>query len=143
MFSTVIMNNSTNSSRQSLSSDGAGHHVIMALGSNVGQRGCMVMALSLISKVVSSTVCTRMVWTEPVGVKSDKFLNCLLAGRTLLGFEELSRAVKNIERQCGRTAEASAEGRICMDIDILEYDGARHHHDDWDRTYIKQLMNEI
>lgn len=137
------MNNSKGFYKQNLSNSKGGHRVIMALGSNSCQQECMAEALRLIGKIVNCRTRTRMVWTEPIGIKSGMFLNCLLAGETMLGLDDLNCAVKNIEKQCGRTADAKISGRICMDIDILEYDGVRHHDDDWERAYIKQLMEEI
>jgi 2-amino-4-hydroxy-6-hydroxymethyldihydropteridine diphosphokinase len=30
-----------------------------------------------------------------------------------------------------------------IDLDLLEYDGMRHHLRDWNRNYVKDLIKEI
>ena len=139
----VTKNNSTDSSKQNSSSDEPASRVVIALGSNIGQRAAMDMALRQLGGIVAGGRSTGAVWTEPIGMQSDRFLNCLFAGTTTMGLAELTAVTKDIERRCGRTVAEAAAGLIRMDIDILEYGGRRLRPADWERTYIKQLFEEI
>lgn len=133
----------TDSSKQSLSSEGQGCRFILALGSNAGQEEAMALALRLLSRHLDVEKRTKAVWTEAVAGATGRFLNCLVSGRTAMGLAELNAFAKAVERQCGRTPCEAAAGLIRMDIDIMEYGGARLHAADWERTYIKQLMREL
>lgn len=67
------------------------------------------------------------------------FTNELVIGNTDLTYEELYAVAKEIEASMTpRTAT-----RIPIDIDILEYDGQRYHPADWQRSYVKELLQTI
>ena len=138
-----IMNSLTDSSRKSSSSNPLTHRVIIALGSNADHEANLNRALSLIGGVVDISSQAPAMWTEPVGKAAGMFLNSMVAGQTSLTLDELTEATKLMEAKCGRSAQGTAAGRIDIDIDILDYDGLRLHPDEWNRSYIKQLMKHI
>ena len=105
----------TDSSRQSLSSDGQGSRFILALGSNAGQEEAMATALCLLSRHLDVAGRTEAVWTEPVEGATGRFLNCLVSGRTAMGLPELTALTKAIEQQCGRTPGEVAAGLTSQD----------------------------
>ena len=43
----------------------------------------------------------------------------------------------------GRSTEDRQQGIVRLDLDILEYDGVRHHLADWDRHYVKLLLPQL
>lgn len=139
----VTMNSLTDSSKKSVSSEPHAHKVIIALGSNVDHEANICKALAGIAGIVDIDRQSETAWTEPVGMASGMFLNSMVAGKTRLTLGELTDETKKIESCCGRTKAEAAAGRIAIDIDILEYDGLRLHPDDWNRSYIQQLMKEI
>ena len=68
------------------------------------------------------------------------YLNQLVYGTTMQTVDSLQLWLKLTEREMGRTSDAKLMGQICIDIDILEYDGVRYHLKDWERDYVKNLL---
>lgn len=122
---------------------GSKHNVIIALGSNTEQKANIESAIRELEKVLKDMSYTKKIWTEPVGIKSDKFLNCLLKGNTTLELQELYDTLKAVEQMFGRTKEEKSRGIIRIDIDIMKFDNLLLHSDDWQRNYIKQLITEL
>ena len=52
-------------------------------------------------------------------------------------------AIKNIERKCGRRVAESRKGIIAVDIDLLLFDSERLHETDWNRGYVKNLLQQL
>lgn len=119
------------------------HRVILALGTNINHVSNMNHAISCLQELLYDMICTRGLWTDPIGVKSDRFLNILVSGNCRLGIIALHDAVKNIEHECGSDAKERKTGIIRMDIDILKYDERKEHTGDWNREYIRLLMKEL
>lgn len=116
----------------------------MALGSNCDQEKNIGKAMDMLQELFDGNVkFTRLVWTEPVGIKSDKFINCLACVYTLSNYDSINQSLKNIEYACGRNKTDKTRNIVRMDIDILMFGNEKHHDDDWSRTYIKELINEI
>ncbi len=115
--------------------------LIISLGSNYDQEACMLRAKTEIRNAFGpDTMFSEEVWTSPIGIESDLFLNCLVFIRTSLKLEQLGRSLKQIESLCGNNKRARADNIVKMDIDILKYDGMRLHEKDWTREYVKNLM---
>lgn len=71
------------------------------------------------------------------------FANQLIEGTTHLTIEEFIAAIKQAETECGRNEEERRKKIVKIDIDILLYDNIRMHEEDWNRPYIKTLLNEL
>jgi 2-amino-4-hydroxy-6-hydroxymethyldihydropteridine diphosphokinase len=67
----------------------------------------------------------------------------LVRGKTELGYDLLTRKLKDIELLLGRTPEERAQGLVRIDLDVLEYDGIRHHLRDWERPYVQDLLPQL
>lgn len=117
--------------------------IVIALGSNVNQEAHMQEARKILLKTFEDMTFGCCVWTEPIGIHSDKFLNGLAVGYTKVKKEKVDRVLKNIERRCGRTTAESHLGIIAMDIDLLLYGDERFHEDDWKRDYIQNLFKAL
>lgn len=115
----------------------------MALGSNTDAETHICAAKRMIENVFSDIVFSSSLLTEPIGIDSDKFLNCLAVAFTELSKEETEHALKCIERDCGDNEADRKESKILMDIDILEFEGEKYHIGDWERDYVKTLIKEI
>lgn len=85
---------------------------------------------------------TFLVETDPIGIVSPKFTNCVGIAFTTLPLEEIKAIFKEIEKECEDTKEKRWNNLIEMDIDILEYDGVRYHEKDWSRPYIIDMVEE-
>lgn len=117
--------------------------LILALGTNCNQEKTISLAQEKLRSMFGKDIIfTECVWTEPIGIKSDKFLNCLAFTHTQHKLEYLCKALKHIERTCGNCKRARTNNIVSMDIDILKYGGLTLHTEDWNRKYIITLIKE-
>lgn len=100
-------------------------------------------ARALLSERIPTLRFTRNMQTQPIGHAGPSYLNCLCRGTTSLSLPDLLVMLKDVERQCGDTPEHRSCGHVLMDIDLLSYDGIRHHADDWERPYIINLLKSL
>ena len=135
------------------------HHIIISLASNINHEANLEAARTQLTQLLSEVHFTSAIYTEPVGncqwsmVRSalplgsskngqcPKYLNQLCKGTTALGMNLLNEVLKEIEKRLGRTH--NEDGIVTVDLDLLEYDGERFHHRDWERNYVKDLINEL
>lgn len=118
--------------------------IIVALGCNRNSQLSMLKARLMLRGLLGDSLrFTESLWTEPEGMSSGRFLNCLAAAKTTLSQEELTASLKRIERACGNTAELRQRNIIVMDIDLLQYGQIKLHASDWQRGYIKTLIKSL
>ncbi|MCR5579094.1 MAG: 2-amino-4-hydroxy-6-hydroxymethyldihydropteridine diphosphokinase [Prevotella sp.] len=124
------------------------HHVIISLASNENQEANLEAARVQLTQLLTSVRFTSAIWTEPVNVQcsmfnvqSRKYLNQLCEGTTTFGEGLLCEVLKEAEKRQGRTH--NEDGIVTLDLDLLEYDGVRHHLRDWERSYVKDLISEL
>jgi 7,8-dihydro-6-hydroxymethylpterin-pyrophosphokinase (HPPK) len=60
-------------------------------------------------------------WTEPIGIKSDKFLNCLGTFETDISLTQVKQCLKEIEQTMGDSHESHQKGNVLIDIDLAQY----------------------
>lgn len=96
--------------------------VLIALGTNLGDRAeHLQSALGALREFVDVNARSRVYNTEPVGLRDQPdFWNMVVRGRTLLEPLELLRALKQIERQLGRTAAPRNAPRV-IDLDLVAW----------------------
>lgn len=116
---------------------------ILAIGTNINHEMNIFLAEHLLKKMLPSIIFSESKWTKPIDLKSDNlFLNELGFGYTTHGTAQIERAIKHIERECGSIKAERSKGIVTMDIDILLIGEKKFHHDDWERSYIKELLKE-
>jgi len=76
--------------------------IVVALGSNVNQEAHIQQAKALLETTFNDMEFGTSVWTEPIGISSDKFLNVIGVGYTNVNKERTILALKNMEHKCGR-----------------------------------------
>ena len=125
------------------------HHIIISLASNFNQEANLEAARTALTQLLVEAHFTSAIWTEPVGnvqcsmfnVQSEKYLNQLCSGTTAFGPNLLSEVLKETEKRQGRTH--NEDGIVTLDLDLLQYDDERFHLRDWERYYVKNLINEL
>ena len=118
------------------------HHIIISLASNINHEANLEAARTQLTQLLSQVHFTSAIYTEPVGtLRQEPYLNQLCKGTTALGMNLLNEVLKEIEKRLGRTH--NEDGIVTVDLDLLEYDGERFHHRDWERNYVKDLINEL
>ena len=121
------------------------HHVLILLASNFEHEKNLWNARLALAQILSSAVYTDAIWTEPEGTShvrsySQKYLNQLVRAETPLDIDQLTAQLKETETRMGRTADMRKAGIVPIDLDVLEYDGTRHHLRDWQRSYVRKLL---
>ena len=118
------------------------HHIIISLASNINHEANLEAARTQLTQLLSEVHFTSAIYTEPVGtLRQEPYLNQLCKGTTALGMNLLNEVLKELEKRLGRTH--NEDGIVTVDLDLLEYDGERFHHRDWERNYVKDLINEL
>ena len=118
------------------------HHIIISMASNIDQEAKLEAARTQLTQLLSEVHFTSAIYTEPINsLRREPYLNQLCRGTTALGMNLLSEVLKEIEKRLGRTH--NEDGIVTIDLDLLEYDGERFHHRDWERNYVKDLINEL
>lgn len=118
------------------------HHIIISLASNIDQEAKLEAARTQLTQLLSEVHFTSAIYTEPINsLRREPYLNQLCRGTTALGMNLLNEVLKEIEKRLGRTH--NEDGIVTIDLDLLEYDGERFHHRDWERNYVKDLINEL
>ncbi len=118
--------------------------LILALGSNENQESNMQLAQHKLERLLNGEVVfSETMWTDPLGIESDRFLNCLAVGYTHHGVDQLYRALKQVERSIGSLRAERKRGVVKIDIDILLFGDQRYHASDWKRDYVSRLLERM
>ncbi len=117
--------------------------LLIALGTNVNQKQNIQKAMDLLRKTWHDILFTNLKWTKPIGMDSDLFYNCLAYTKVDENLSQVQQILKNIEKTCGNTETDRAHQKIQMDIDILMFGTHKLHEQDWQRSYIQELIQEI
>lgn len=117
--------------------------LLIALGTNVNQKQNIQKAMDLLRKTWHDILFTNLKWTKPIGMDTDLFYNCLAYAKVDEDLSQVQQILKNIEKACGNTEADRAHQKIQMDIDILMFGTRKLHEQDWQRSYIQKLIQEI
>lgn len=117
--------------------------LLIALGTNVNQKQNIQKAMDLLRKTWHDILFTKLKWTKPIGMDTDLFYNCLAYAKVDEDLSHVQQILKNIEKACGNTEADRAHQKIQMDIDILMFGTRKLHEQDWQRSYIQELIQEI
>ncbi|WP_294721346.1 2-amino-4-hydroxy-6-hydroxymethyldihydropteridine diphosphokinase [Prevotella sp.] len=120
------------------------NYIIISIGSNYNQKENISFAKKKLTGMLGEqTSFTRDMWTEPVGIQSEKFINCICISTTRHTLLQLTKAFKQLEKKCERSKKNDLISKIPLDIDILLYGNQRYHEKDWERQYIQELLNDF
>lgn len=134
----------TNFAQQRTKKENIVTKIIISLGSNMLPEYHINQAVCLLRQTFGELIVTRQLWTEPVGMESScKFLNMLVMASTAWSMQQVQDELKRIEVLCGRKPEDKAKGIVQVDVDLLLYNEKRCHLGDWQRDYVKILMEEL
>ena len=114
--------------------------ILIALGSNNEQEKNVAFAMERLHSFFPGISFSRMLWTEPIGIASDRFVNALALADTDKEQEEVERILKQVEKECGRTREEKMRNIIRLDLDLLQWGTVRLREQDWERDYIRLLL---
>lgn len=120
------------------------HDILIALGTNVIADRIRFVETCL-EQSFEDVRFTQTIPTEPIGerFKGKQFFNAVMAGKTFMARNEVVEQLKRIEQLAGNTQDKRNIGVVEADIDLLMYDDERLHEKDWQRPYIKELVEEL
>ena len=95
--------------------------ITISLGSNTEQEQHIEEAIERLKTVFSDITFTQPQWTEPIGVVSDRYLNCLANFTTSLSLQQLVQLLKDVETAMGDTHENHKQGIVLIDLDVIKY----------------------
>ena len=117
--------------------------LVVAFGSNFEPKINIAKAKRRLSSVFETIKFSSEIWTDPINIKSEKFINCIAIAETSSDLNSVLHNLKEIEDECGNTIQKRKSGKVTMDVDILKYGDVIMHEDDWKRQYIIQLLKEL
>ena len=120
-----------------------GIKMILALGSNYEQEHNVRYAMGRLRECFPDIRFSRILWTEPIGIASDKFVNALAIGSSNDAVEDIVKNLKTIERECGRCSEDKARNIVRLDLDLLQYGELILREKDWERDYVQLLLRDL
>ena len=120
------------------------HNILIALGTNVIADRIRFVETCL-EQSFEEVRFTQTIPTEPIGerFKGKQFFNAVMAGKTSMARNEVVEQLKRIEQLAGNTLDKRNMGVVEADIDLLMYDDEKLHEKDWQRPYIKELVEEL
>ena len=120
------------------------HDILIALGTNVIADRIRFVETCL-EQSFEEVRFTQTIPTEPIGerFKGKQFFNAVMAGKTFMARNEVVEQLKRIEQLAGNTLDKRNMGVVEADIDLLMYDDEKLHEKDWQRPYIKELVEEL
>lgn len=120
------------------------HDILIAIGTNVIADRIRFVETCL-EQSFEEVRFTQTIPTEPIGerFKGKQFFNAVMAGKTFMARNEVVEQLKRIEQLAGNTQDKRNIGVVEADIDLLMYDDEKLHEKDWQRSYIKELVERI
>ena len=120
------------------------HKVLIGIGTNSDANFNMKQAINYLLSYFPNIRFANWIETPPFGAGyTAPFLNALAYLQTDMRREQLQLLLKNIERDMGRRPSHKKEGKIIIDIDLLQWNGEILKNDDFKRDYMQQLLQEI
>ena len=95
--------------------------VIITLGSNYNQEENIRKAKGRLKELFPNICFSEQKWTEPIGIVSDRFLNCIATFETSYPQDIIEHYFKQIETELEDSHENHKNGLVRIDIDLIKY----------------------
>jgi 2-amino-4-hydroxy-6-hydroxymethyldihydropteridine diphosphokinase len=95
--------------------------VYVAAGSNVDAQRHLAFAVRELEHAFGPLSVSRAYRNRAAGFDGPDFINLVVGFRTALALDQVIEALRDIERRCGRPADAPKWAPRTMDLDILLY----------------------
>ncbi len=117
------------------------HSLLLCIGSNTNASDNISRAETCLHALLGHSIrFSPVLQTPPIGIDGPCFLNQMAEACCSLPYPVLNDELKKMERLCGNSSLKRKQGIVELDIDILWYDGKRYHEKDWNRPYVKTLL---
>ncbi|MCC8188987.1 MAG: 2-amino-4-hydroxy-6-hydroxymethyldihydropteridine diphosphokinase [Bacteroides sp.] len=117
---------------------------LICLGSNYNREQNLSLARGRLVELFPTIRFARVEETTSLcSHNPDAFLNQLALFRTSRSAEEVVNRLKEIEQRAGRKPEDKQQERICLDVDLLAYDGEILKPEDMNYAHVLRGMKEL
>ena len=118
------------------------HTILICIGCNTDTGRQTARAKEWLTAHFPGARFTPVVHSAAYGKPSDAvpYANILCLATTPLDETSLSTLLHIGEAALGNTKERRLQDVILMDFDLLQYDNTKRHPDDWQRPYVRQLL---
>ena len=118
--------------------------IILSIGSNTFAKTNIDKAKRMLTRLFPEIIFTQPILSEPEEEKySYLFRNILAKAETELTPEEVIDKIKQTERAVGRSPKDKYQGKVVIDIDLIQYDDNILRPEDFERNYVQQLLASI
>ena len=118
--------------------------VVLSIGSNSADREAqMTNCIAWLRGIATPTKLSSVYNSPASNGKDPDYLNAVAEIATALTHPELTKMLKDYERQCGRTPQSKALGSIPIDIDIVMWNGNVLRPKDFAQYYFAKGWDEI
>lgn len=120
------------------------HQCIVCIGSNYNRKENLLLAQDGLAELFSAVRFTSVQETQPLLFKNPAlFSNQLAFFYSEIGEDEVKMRLKAIEKTAGRCPEDKIKEKVCLDIDLLSFDGRVLKPADWKREYVVKGLEEL
>ena len=91
----------------------------LSLGSNINAEANILFAIEKLQKILDKPKFSSIHKTKAEGFEGDDFLNLVVSGNSDSSFDDLNKALKDIEDESGRNRDAAKFSARTLDIDII------------------------
>lgn len=120
------------------------HTCVICIGSNYNRKENLLLARQQLSGLFPLIRFAKEMDTEPLFFKNGAlFSNQVACFFSEKEQEDVTSQLKAIERAAGRLPEDKAKEKVCLDIDLLSFDGRILKPDDCRREYIVKGLAEL
>lgn len=117
---------------------------LICIGSNYNRKKNLLLARQRLQALFPTVRFAAEEETEPLHLKSSALFSNQVA-EFITGLEEgcVIAELKTIEREAGRCLDDKVKEKICLDIDLLMYDGKILKPEDMEREYVRKGLKEL
>lgn len=120
------------------------HKVLLSIGTNTDACFNLKQAIDSLHCYFPKIQFTNATESEPYGaVFNGPFLNTLAYVETNMSKNEIRLCFKSIEKNMGREPTHKAEGKVIIDIDLIQWDNEILKPEDFKRGYMHDLLLQI
>lgn len=118
--------------------------IILSIGSNIFAKTNIDKAKRMLSRLFPEIIFTQPILSEPEEEKySYLFRNILAKAETEMTPEEVIDKIKQTERAVGRSPKDKYQGKVIIDIDLIQYNDNILRPEDYERNYVQQLLGSL
>lgn len=120
------------------------HTILLSIGSNIYSKNNIDKARRMLSHIFPDIAFTQHVMSEPYDEKYlFPFRNILGVFQSELSPEEIVEKLKLVEYSMGRSPKDKALGKVIIDIDLIKYGDEVLRPEDYQRSYVQELMGTL